>query len=241
VRPVYLVSVLLLWAGSSAAQSPSTPGDTTPVSREFQHAPPHPAPPPPGKPAQTPKIIKPVQPGPTPTAAAPPVFKIVDQPRLLESWARPYLQASLGYAHGGNWNDAALGAYAGINFVASGNALLGFRVGVENFRTGPVVAPADFWQASVVARVGFVAGDRLLPYIVLGPAVATSATKSLVGTTVGMGAEYRINQNWSATLELDYSRFGSGMNSFAWSPQELSHGEIRGGLLYHFPISPPQK
>lgn len=248
----YLAGATLLWAGSACAQGISTPSDVPAIPKSEQAAPQRvtgagtrPAPDPPGKP---PKEPRPTQPKPTvaphlapkPVVASRPPLKAVETPTLLESWARPYLQGSVGYVDSAKWSGVALGAYAGIDFVASGKMLLGFRAGIENFGGGPAVAPADFWQASVVARVGYIAGDRFLPYIVFGPAVATSASKSLAGVTVGAGVEYRINENWSAAAEIDYSRFGSAMNSFAWSP-DLSHGKFGASFLYHFPISPPQK
>jgi opacity protein-like surface antigen len=249
----FVAGTVILWAGSACAQGIAAPNETAGALTEEQtirqrttHFGPHPAPPPIGKPKK-PRTEKPaekpsVATGPRPgRTIASRTFKSNEAPPLLESWARPYLQGSVGAADSTKWSSVSLGAYAGINFVATGQYLLGFRAGIENFRAGPAVAPADFWQASVVARVGYLAGQNLIPYIVFGPAFAASTSKSTVGVTVGAGVEYRIDRNWSIAAEIDYSRFGSPMNSFASYPSELNYGRIGASFLYHFPISPPQR
>lgn len=79
------------------------------------------------------------------------------------------------------------------------------------------------WQGSIRARVGY-AFDRFLIYgtggvafgdakvrgSVVGPAgvFSGSDTKTLVGWTVGVGAEYAFDDHWSARAEVRYTDFG---------------------------------
>lgn len=251
MKPVFLVGALFLWAGTSAAQNLSTRDDRSstfqkqfpPPPVKTTHTGPYQAPPPVGRPDKPPKTL-PVGPPVMTSKAA----RVTAKPRPslsidtipLQSWATPYLQATVGNAEGRQWSGGFAGAFAGVDFVARGNMLFGFRAGVERFGAGAAPWLSDFWQTSLVVRFGAVVDERFLPYIVFGPAFAASAVETRLGVIMGLGVEYRFNQNWSATVEADYSHFGAAMNSFAWSPRELSRSGVKGGLIYHFPMSVPK-
>jgi opacity protein-like surface antigen len=236
----FIAGILIVWASAACAQGNSAPSDTSNVPKKNQIdlqqdsglAPVYPSPPP----VKT-EDPKPSKQSTKKTARGAP-SKLPPEP---PAWVRPYLQATVGFVDSPKWTGVPFGAFAGMNFVASGNSLLGFRVGIEGAGTGPASVSSAFWQASVVGRVSYIAGERFLPYVVFGPVFAFSANKSAPGVTVGAGVEYRINENWSAAAELDYSHLGAAMNSYAWSPRQLDYSEFKASLLYHFPISLPQK
>lgn len=132
-------------------------------------------------------------------------------------------------------NGAIGGVHAGYNqqydsfvFGVEGDVdLSGLRgsihtVGAEGAVVGSL-SLRNTWQASLRARVGY-AFDRLLIYgtggIAFGDAKVTgvvnspagvftgSETNTLVGWTVGLGAEYAFDDHWSARLEVRYTDFG---------------------------------
>jgi outer membrane immunogenic protein len=83
------------------------------------------------------------------------------------------------------------------------------------------------WQAALLGRAG-VAFDRLLVYGAAGVAFADDRekstiidpgyplaaygdqTKTLVGWTIGLGADYAVDAHWILTSELRYASFGRG-------------------------------
>jgi outer membrane immunogenic protein len=99
------------------------------------------------------------------------------------------------------------------------------------------------WQSSLRARAG-VAFDRLLiygtggvafandqetayyaytPNLSNGPSWSGSQTRTLVGWTVGAGAEYAFDNHWSASAELRYANFGRGSYSVTGSGEVFNY------------------
>jgi outer membrane immunogenic protein len=108
------------------------------------------------------------------------------------------------------------------------------------------------WQASIRARLGFVATDRLLVYATGGvaftdlsytyftPLIAESFDSTETGWTVGGGAEYAFTDNLTARLEYRYTDFGEISNNstaafpgFTYSHDPQFH-TVRVGFSYKF-------
>jgi outer membrane immunogenic protein len=99
------------------------------------------------------------------------------------------------------------------------------RTTVPPFVAGDTFDIRSDWQASIRGRVGY-AWDRWMLYATGGvaftevraganfiatgifPATIAADTKTLVGATVGVGAEYAITNNWSLGVEGRYSWYG---------------------------------
>lgn len=98
--------------------------------------------------------------------------------------------------------------------------------------------------ATVFARAGYLFNDNLLGYGLLGYTRAKgeasisfdgetdSGSETLSGTTIGLGAEYRVNANWSAYAEYTYTDFGDIRNTDGNLEAELS--QIKLGANYRF-------
>jgi len=74
------------------------------------------------------------------------------------------------------------------------------------------------WFATARARLGYAGWSNWLPYITGGAAIApikatnsavSSATKTKIGWTVGVGVEYALMSAWSVKLEYLYADLGS--------------------------------
>ncbi|QCI63385.1 outer membrane protein [Phreatobacter stygius] len=88
------------------------------------------------------------------------------------------------------------------------------------FPTSDTFTSSVGWFGTVTPRIGFAASNWLL-YAKGGLAFGqvrtriqdtndfTAASSTRLGWTVGLGAEYAINQNWSVGLEANYYDFGS--------------------------------
>jgi outer membrane immunogenic protein len=101
------------------------------------------------------------------------------------------------------------------------------------------------WTGSLRARAGFLATNRLLVYgtggFAFGGVKMTNATASqrqtLMGYTVGMGAEYAFTQNIAAFLEYRYTSL-NGKDYTSIAATNANYGahfnSIRAGLNYRF-------
>ena len=155
-----------------------------------------------------------------------------------------------------------LGAHAGASFQA-GAAVFGIEGIID---VGSIRGTVDYdyvqagfgtlsftstWQASLNARAGFTALESLLLYGSVGIAVAggeliadegfsdltRADTQTHVGWNVAVGAEYLLDENWSARIEARYSDFGiADYVIFNDDPASATFnlGTITGGLSYRF-------
>lgn len=163
------------------------------------------------------------------------------------SWTGFYLGANLGYG----WGSAGWTSPTGI--------LGGVQAGYNwQFAGSPVVLglEADFdWTAisagpysldnlgTVRARVGF-AFERILAYGTVGLAYGQgqfevwglSNSQSHTGWTIGAGAEYALDRNWSARAEYLYIDLGSSTYNSIAGPVSIGYdGSIlRAGVNYRF-------
>jgi opacity protein-like surface antigen len=101
------------------------------------------------------------------------------------------------------------------------------------------------WIATMSARFGYAATDRFLSYAALGPALAnfgasSGGTASVVGWTAGVGFNYRLSDNWSATAGLNYYDFDFAPQNFAGSAH-WSQFELKVGLQYLLPSEAPSR
>jgi outer membrane immunogenic protein len=128
------------------------------------------------------------------------------------------------------FNSLVLGVVADIEASdLHGSASHGF--GGEGLFVG-TLSMRSTWQGSLRARAG-VAFDRLLVYATGGLAFANdqensyvdptpvwsgSQTNTLYGWTIGAGAEYAIDNHWTASAELRYANFGNATYSITRQP-----------------------
>jgi len=128
------------------------------------------------------------------------------------------------------------GLHAGYNWQAGhfvfgfegdfdGSSIKGSAAFDRQGYTGTLSLKND-WQASIRARAGY-AADNWLLYVTGGVAFAgvkstldieddgsSSASRTLTGWTVGIGAERALSRNWIARGELRYTDFGSDTAQF---------------------------
>ncbi|MCB1475296.1 MAG: porin family protein [Rhodobiaceae bacterium] len=154
------------------------------------------------------------------------------------------------------------GIYGGYNWQLPSGWVFGvdtsFEFAAGNGESGPgtgaVVGYAEMnWQATLLGRVGY-AFDRLLIYGTGGLAIADfdfnyhigvpldPFSDTMVGYTVGLGAEYAFTNNLIARLEWRYSDYGSAVGSIvnccAAPPNNQTHEvtsqTTRLGIAYKF-------
>lgn len=143
-----------------------------------------------------------------------------------------------------NLHGPALGAYAGANWQ-SNNFVFGLEADVTHPWSNGDIYGLELdveWQASLRVRLGY-AMDRLLIYGAGG--VATSRVKvdatpafvvkdTFTGWTLGGGAEYALNQNWTTRLEYRYSDYGSSGFGLGIGEFKLTGHALRVGVGYKF-------
>jgi outer membrane immunogenic protein len=182
--------------------------------------------------------------GPSPYYSAPSVSRIFN-------WAGPYAGLNLGYEWGSVSNAApepngiAGGVQGGYNwqngqFVYGLEGDLGFSAADDTFAAYKFSNP---WFGTVRGRVGY-AFNNVLAYatggLAFGDLVATATatgideTKTEIGWTVGLGAEYGFNANWSAKVEYLYMDLGSRTFATTGVDNGLSASLLRLGINYHF-------
>lgn len=95
--------------------------------------------------------------------------------------------------------------------------------------------------ATIFARAGYAMNDNLMAYGLLGytwaKGTATvsgfpSESRDLDGGTIGLGAEYKLNSNWSTYGEYTYTDFGTVETS--GDEMKASLGQVKLGLNYRF-------
>lgn len=104
------------------------------------------------------------------------------------------------------------------------------------------------WLATARGRLGYAGATNWLPYVTGGAAfgdikasnslLASSASKTAVGWTLGAGVEYAMWSNWSVKLEylyVDLGKFGCGIACGAATDNvSFKANLVRAGLNYRF-------
>lgn len=165
------------------------------------------------------------------------------------SWAGPYLGANIGYQWGQVTNDPTrpsglLGGIQGGYNWQSGALVFGGELDVQITGAEDTFAPWKFtnpWFGTARARVGY-AMNNLLFYGTGGLAFGTlraetfglTESRTAVGWTVGVGAEYGITQNWSAKAEYLYVDLSNRDFSITGASNGYEFNVLRLGVNYHF-------
>ncbi len=143
----------------------------------------------------------------------------VNQPLNAYSWAGPYLGGNLGYGWGSVSNsvtkpDGVFGGVQGGYNWQYGPSVFGIEGDIQVNAADDTFAPWKFsnpWFGTVRGRVGY-ALNNVLVYGTGGLAFGElraetfglSESHTTAGWTVGVGAEFGINQNWTAKVEYLY-------------------------------------
>jgi outer membrane immunogenic protein len=180
--------------------------------------------------------------GPTPYYSAP-------APSGLYNWSGPYAGLNVGYEWGRITNTAgspsglAGGGQVGYNWQ-SGQFVFGGETDLQISGANDTFAPYEFsnpWFGTLRGRAG-VAFNNVLLYATLGLAygdvkgqfAGLDETKTEVGWTGGIGAEYGFTPNWSAKVEYLYMDLASRTFSITGTADGLHANLVRLGLNYHF-------
>lgn len=172
-------------------------------------------------------------------------------PGPIFNWQGFYAGANLGYEWGTvsgaspEPSGIAGGIQGGYNWQQN-QLVYGLEADLGLTSADDTFAPYKFsnpWFGTVRGRVGY-AFDKVLAYatggLAFGDLVATTTatgvdeTKTEIGWTVGLGAEYGFNANWSAKVEYLYMDLGSRTFSTTGTDNGLSASLFRVGLNYHF-------
>lgn len=172
-------------------------------------------------------------------------------------WTGFYLGAHGGYVStraklGGDsekFNGGFLGAHAGYNFIQNGPWVIGAEGDVsytwneeDIFGAGIADIGTD-WQWSLRARVGY-AIDRTMIFGTAGIA-GTNAyidvigtpikiEDSMVGWTVGVGAEHAFTDNWLVRAEYRYTDYGEFKPLGLATGVDVTEHTVRVGVSYKF-------
>jgi len=173
----------------------------------------------------------------------------VQAPLGLYSWAGPYIGGNLGYQWGDISNNPTepgglLGGVQGGYNWQSGQWVVGAEADLQITGADDTFAPWQFsnpWFGTLRARGGY-AMNNILVFASAGLAFGevegavggVKESHTPVGWTFGVGAEYGINQNWSAKVEYLYVDLADR----GYTITGLSHGYefnvLRLGVNYHF-------
>ena len=186
----------------------------------------------------------------TPAAAADmsyPAPAATYAPAPIFTWTGFYLGANAGYG----WGEADYssdidgflgGIQAGYNFQLSGPFVIGVEADIQYSNIESSVFTLDYF-GTVRARAGF-AVDQFLLYGTGGLAYGRgtyelgglSNDQTNIGWTVGDGAEYAIDMNWSVKAEYLYVDLGSETYTTVAGPIDvgLTSNILRAGVNYRF-------
>jgi outer membrane immunogenic protein len=167
----------------------------------------------------------------------------------LYNWSGAYAGLNLGYEWGSvtnspiNPSGLAGGGQVGYNWQ-NGQFVFGAETDLQFTGADDTFAPFKFsnpWFGTLRGRAG-IAFNNVLLYATLGLAYgdlrAESAgldeTRTEVGWTGGVGAEYGFAPNWSAKVEYLYLDLGSRGFSLTGTNNGLQANLLRFGINYHF-------
>lgn len=172
----------------------------------------------------------------------------VNQP-IANSWMGPYIGGNLGYGWGDVSNNGARpsgvlgGLQAGYNYQ-SGQLVLGIEGDLQLNSADDTFAPWKFsnpWFGTVRGRLGY-AFNNILLYGTGGLAFGSlkvesggfSESQTSAGWTAGVGAEYAINQNWSAKIEYLYVDLSDKTFLMTGMSNGYQFSTVRVGVNYRF-------
>ncbi|MGL4264491.1 MAG: outer membrane protein [Afipia sp.] len=173
----------------------------------------------------------------------------VAQP-LANSWIGPYIGGNLGYGWGDVSNNGAKpsgvlgGLQAGYNWQ-NGAWVAGIEADIQLNSSDDTFAAWKFsnpWFGTVRGRVGY-AFNSVLLYGTGGLAFGAlkaqlpgglSESNTSAGWTVGAGAEFAINQNWSAKVEYLYIDLSEKNFLMTGMSNGYQFSTVRVGVNYRF-------
>jgi outer membrane immunogenic protein len=169
----------------------------------------------------------------------------------IYNWQGFYAGMNVGYEWGSVSNATpapsgiAGGAQGGYNWQ-QGQFVYGLEGDINLSAADDTFAAYKFanpWFGTARGRIGY-AFNNVLAYatggLAFGDLVATSTTtnvdetKTEIGWTLGVGAEYGFAPNWSAKVEYLYMDLGSRTFATTGTDNSLSASLLRVGLNYHF-------
>lgn len=165
-------------------------------------------------------------------------------------WMGAYFGGNIGYQWGSIDNNGAEpsgvtgGLQAGYNWQ-TGYFVFGAEGDLNLSSADDTFAPWQFsnpWFGTLRARLGVAPWSNLLFYATGGVAFGgleaeykgLSEDRSHLGWTVGAGAEYAINNNWSIKAEYLYMGFASRAYSVTGADHGFDTNLIRFGFNYRF-------
>ncbi|MBN9600940.1 MAG: porin family protein [Afipia sp.] len=174
----------------------------------------------------------------------------VNQPLNMYSWAGPYLGGNLGYGWGTVSNSLTKpsgvsgGVQAGYNWQQGSPWVFGLEGDLQASGADDTFAPWKFsnpWYGTLRGRVGY-AFNNVLFYGTGGLAFgelkgqnfALSESRTGMGWTVGLGAEFALTRNWSAKAEYLYVDLSQRDFTLDGLPHGYHFGVVRLGVNYHF-------
>ncbi len=172
-------------------------------------------------------------------------------PSRIFNWAGPYVGLNIGYEWGGVSNATpdpsgiAGGLQGGYNWQ-NGQFVFGAEGDMSISGADDTFAAYKFsnpWFGTVRGRLGY-AFNNVLAYatgglafgdlVATGTATGIDETKTEIGWTVGIGAEYGFSANWSAKVEYLYIDLGNRSFATTGTDNGLSASLLRFGINYHF-------
>jgi len=173
----------------------------------------------------------------------------VNQPLNALSWAGPYLGGNLNYSWGAIDNNPTRpsgfggGVQGGYNWQ-SGQFVFGLEGDLSVTAASDTFAPWKFsnpWFGTARGRVGYAVNSMLLYATgglafgeVRGEAFGMSESHTNVGWTLGGGAEFALNQNWSAKVEYLYVNLADSNFTLTGLQNGANFSTFRVGVNYHF-------
>jgi len=163
------------------------------------------------------------------------------------TWTGFYLGANAGYGWGeadysGDIDGFLGGIQAGYNYQLSGPFVIGVEADIQYSNIESSVFTLDYF-GTVRARAGF-AVDQFLLFGTAGFAYGRGSyevagltnDKTNMGWTVGAGAEYAIDLNWSVKAEYLYVDLGQETYATVGGPIDvgLTSNILRAGVNYRF-------
>lgn len=173
----------------------------------------------------------------------------VTQPLNAYSWAGPYLGGNAGYAWGSILNNRTRpsgfsGGFQAGYTLQSGQFVYGVEGDLQASAADDTFAPWKFsnpWFGTVRGRAGY-AFANVLFYGTAGLAFGglrgetfgLSESRTSLGWTAGVGAEFGFAPNWSAKVEYLYVDLSNSRFSITGVPNGYEFGLLRLGVNYHF-------
>jgi outer membrane immunogenic protein len=165
-------------------------------------------------------------------------------------WLGPYFGANVGYQWGSVDNNPAKpsgiagGIQAGYNWQ-NGNFVFGAEGDLNISNSDDTFAPWKFsnpWFGTLRARAGVAAWNNFLLYATGGVAFGgleaelngLSESRSHFGWTIGAGAEYAFNPNWSVKAEYLYLSFADRNYTVTGADHGFDNNLVRFGVNYRF-------